>query len=459
MLYAWKNKGTVSGKLIASKAMKVMTFDAASETRLVVLFVLLSGFASGQPQHVLVQGGTLIDGTGHPAQPDVQVLVSGNRIAKIGPVGSFPAPAGTRTIDAGGKTVLPGFFDAHFHIADDVTLVPAFVARGITSARDPGAWMELFEPVKKWQEANGIPAPRLFLCGPHLDGPGPAYPTDSVVILSPIEARLWVQRQVEAGATAIKVYFRLPVESIRATTEEAHRLGVPVTAHLEIVDPRYAVEAGIDGIEHITSLGIALIPPMEAERYRQAILKDNNARRDGRYEMWARIDPESPKAIELARFLAKHGTFVDPNLAVFERQPGDEAEDIETHVKGFRNMMTYVGVLHREGVPIVVGSHSNAPHAPRGLAYHREMELLVEAGMTPMEVLVAATRTGSQFFQRERDLGTIKEGKLADLVIIDGNPLEDIRTTRNVETVIVDGKLVDPAAVLKLTPPTPVKKN
>ena len=425
----------------------------------VLLLLSLSNSALGQTQRLLVEGATIIDGTGHPAQPGMQLLVSGTRIERIGAVGSFAAPPDAKTINAAGKTVLPGFFDAHFHIADDVTLVPAFVARGITSARDPGAWMELFEPVKKWQNEHHVPAPRLFLCGPHLDGPGPAYPTDSVVILSPPEARRLVQKQVGHGATAIKVYFRLPLESIRATSEEAHRLGVPVTAHLEIVDPRDAVEAGIDGIEHITSLGIALIPPMEAERYRQAILKDNNARREGRYRMWAGVDPESPRAIELARFLAKHQTYVDPNLAVFERRPGDEEENIEIQAKGFRNMLAYVGVLHREGVPIVVGSHSNVPHAPRGLAYHREMELLVEAGMTPMEVLVAATRTGARFFQRERDLGTIEEDKLADLVILDGNPLEDIRTTRNVVTVIVDGRELDPAAILKLTPPAPAGKN
>jgi imidazolonepropionase-like amidohydrolase len=87
------------------------------------------------------------------------------------------------------------------------------------------------------------------------------------------------------------------------------------------------------------------------------------------------------------------------------------------------------------------------------------MELLVEAGMTPMQVLVAATRTGARFFRRERDLGTIEEGKLADLVIVDGNPLEDIRKTRNVVSVIVDGRPLDPAEVLKLTPPVAVKKN
>ncbi len=418
-----------------------------------ILACVLAASATGGD--LLIRDATVIDGTGRPALTTTQILIAGERIARIGPDGSFSAPAGAETLDASGKTVLPGYFDAHFHIADDVTLVPEFVARGVTSARDPGAWMELFEPVLDWQRKYGIAAPRLSLAGPHLDGPNPAYPTDSVVILSPEEARRWVRGQVAQGATVIKVYFRLPLESIRATAEEAHALGVPVTAHLEIIDPRAAVEAGLDGLEHITSLGIALIPPMEGERYRQAILKDNNARRDGRYRMWSHIDPESKEAVELARFLAKHEIYVDPTLAVFERRPSDDEPDIEMKAKGFENMLAYVGVLYREGVRIVVGSHSEAPHAPRGLAYHREIELLAEAGMKPMDVLVAATHTGARFFRRERDLGTIAEGKLADLVVLDGDPLADIRETRNVFRVIVNGKLLDPREIRKLPTPQP----
>lgn len=398
-------------------------------------------------QSLLLDGGTLIDGTGAEPVSDAQVLISGDRIARVGPRGSFSVPAGARRIDTSGKFLTPGFVDLHFHMADDLTLVPSFLAHGVTSGRDPGAWMELFEPLRAWQANNKMPGPRLFLCGPHLDGIGPAYPTDSVVILSPEEARRWVRGQVQAGATAIKVYFRLPLESIRAAADEAHRLRVPVTAHLEIVDARDAIDVGLDGIEHITSLGTALVPPMQAEIYRQKILKDNKARSDGRYQMWATIDPESDRARALAKLLAERRIFVDPNLAVFERRPNPKDPLSDIKVRATENMKRYVGVLHRAGVPIVVGSHSNVPYAERGWAYQREMETLVEAGLTPMETLVAATKIGAQFLYRENDLGTIAQGKLADIVVLEKDPLADIANTRSVAKVIVGGQIIDPAEV------------
>jgi imidazolonepropionase-like amidohydrolase len=417
-------------------------------------FLLLLGVAVGPlpaQQPLLLDGGRLIDGTGRTPVDDVQILITGNRITRIGPRGSFQAPAGVQRIDTSAKTLLPGFVDLHFHIADDPTLVPLFLANGVTAARDPGAWMELFEPVRRWEHENNIPAPRLFLCGPHLDGPNPAYPKDSVVILSPEEARLLVRREVGRGATAIKVYYRLPLESIRAAADEAHRLRVPVTAHLEIINVRDAVEAGLDGVEHITSLGLALIPPREAEEYRQQVLADNDARREGRYRVWASIDPHSQQAAGLARFLAERKVFVDPNLAVFERRPDPQDENSAMKVLATTHMKEYVGVLYRAGVRIVVGSHSDVPYAPRGLAYHRELETLVEAGLTPGEVLVAATKTGAQFLAREDELGTVEQGKLADILVLDRNPLEDIQNTRSISTVIVDGRVLDPQKI----PPLP----
>jgi imidazolonepropionase-like amidohydrolase len=417
----------------------------------VVILLWLAGGSSPGQQPILLDGGRLIDGTGRAPVENVQILIAGNRIARVGARGSFEIPAAVRRIDTTGKTLLPGFVDLHFHIADDPSLVPLFLAQGITSARDPGAWMELFEPVKRWQQDNGMPGPRLFLCGPHLDGPNPAYPKDSVVILSPEEARLSVRRQVARGATAIKVYFRLPLESIRAAADEAHRLRIPVTAHLEIIDARDAVEAGIDGVEHITSLGLALAPSMEAEKYRQQVLADNNARRQGRYDMWASIDPQSDRATELARFLAERKVFVDPNLAVFERRADASDEHSAVKVLATKHMKEYVGVLHRAGVRIVAGSHSNVDYAPRGFAYHRELETLVEAGLTPMEVLVAATRSGAQFLHREDELGTVEEGKLADVLVLDKDPLANIQNTRSISLVIVDGKLIDPNKI----PPLP----
>ena len=395
------------------------------------------------PALTVILADRLFDGTGQPVIVEAQLLIRDNRIENVGQVGAFAIPPEAHKIDARGKTLLPGFVDLHFHMEGRPQWAKQFLANGITSVRDPGAWMEHFESLIQWQRENKIAGPRLFLCGPHLDGPGPAYPEDSVVILSPDEARLQTRRQIEQGATAIKVYFRLPLDCIKAVTEEAHRLKVPVTAHLEIINPLEAIEAGLDGIEHITSLGLALVPPMQGEKYRQAVLKDNNARRLGRYEMWASVDLDGTAAHRLLQFLAARRTFIDPNLAVFEKRPGDSGEQMEMQARGWENMKRFTGMIHRAGGRLVVGSHSDVPHAEFGFAYQRELELLVEAGLTPLEALVAATKVGAEFLQRSKDLGTLEKGKLADIIAVDGNPLDNISAVRKVSLVIVDGVLID----------------
>jgi imidazolonepropionase-like amidohydrolase len=391
----------------------------------------------------VIHADRLIDGTGSPPILDAQILIRDDRILKVGKVGSFAVPSEARRVDASGKTLLPGFVDLHFHMEGHPQWARQFLANGITSVRDPGAWMEYFEPLKQWQRDNHIPGPRLFLCGPHLDGPGPAYPKDSVVMLSADEARLQTRRQIQQGATAIKVYFRLPLNCIKAVTEEAHRLNVPVTAHLEVINPIDAIEAGLDGIEHITSLGLALVPAIEGEKYRQAVLKDNGARQLGRYQMWAAVDVNGSAARHLLEFLAVHKTFIDPNLAVFERRPGDSGEQMEVQAQGWENMKRFTGLIHQAGGRIVVGSHSQVPHAEFGFAYQRELELLVEAGLTPLQALVAATKVGAEFLGRSQDLGTVEAGKLADIIAVEGNPLDNISVTRKVTLVMVNGVLID----------------
>jgi imidazolonepropionase-like amidohydrolase len=122
----------------------------------------------------------------------------------------------------------------------------------------------------------------------------------------------------------------------------------------------------------------------------------------------------------------------------------------ESEARAWQNMRDYVGVLHRAGVPIVVGSHSSVPFAERGMAYHRELETLVEAGLSPMDALVAAGQTGARFLRSDH-VGEIAEGKLADLVVLDANPLEDIRNARKVHRVIVNGQVIDPATIPPLT--------
>ena len=383
---------------------------------------------------IAIVGATLIDGTGGPVITDSTVVIRGERIVAVGKRAEVKVPAGAEVVEARGLTLVPGLIDSHFHIDGDDPLPALYLSHGVTSVRDPGQWIEAYDAARR----ASAPVPRLFLCGPHLDSPPPAYPTDSYIVRDAEETRLAVNRFVDGGASAIKVYFRLPLALIRVAIETAHARGVPVMGHLEIVDARDAIRVGIDGIEHATSFGTALLPLRDAEKYRQSVLASNDARREGRYQVWNAIDLSTPQAAALFKLIVDRGVVVSPTLAVFERQRGDK-DTTEVHVHGFKQMEAFVGLANKAGAKIVVGSHSDVPHAKRGWAYQRELELLVESGLTPMEAIVAGTLENARYFHISDRLGSIETGKLADLVLVDGDPLKDISNMRHIKRVMLNG--------------------
>ena len=181
-----------------------------------------------------------------------------------------------------------------------------------------------------------------------------------------------------------------------------------------------------------------MLPARDAEKYRQAVLADNAARREGRYEVWNKADLDGPRARAVISLLAGRGTFLSPTLAVFERRAGDK-DTTDVHVNGFKNMQEFTVRAWRAGVRVVVGSHSAVPHAERGWAYQRELELLVEAGLTPMEAIVSGTSRNARFFRVEERLGSVEPGKLADLQLVEGDPLANISAMRNVRRVMLGG--------------------
>jgi imidazolonepropionase-like amidohydrolase len=386
---------------------------------------------------IAIVGATLIDGRGGPAISDSVVVIRDERIAAVGERSTVKVPQGAEVFEAKGLTLLPGLIDAHFHIDGDDPLPALYLSHGITSLRDPGQWIEAYDVARK----GLAPIPRLFLCGPHLDSPPPAYPLDSYVVRDAEETRLAVNRFADDGASAIKVYYRLPLSLIRVAIETAHARGIPVMGHLEIVDARDAIRAGIDGIEHATSFGTALLPLRDAEKYRQSVLADNNARREGRYQVWNSINFDTSQARDLFKLIVDRGVFVSPTLAVFDRQQGDK-DTTEMHIHGFKQMETFVRLAQQAGAKIVVGSHSDVPHAKRGWAYQRELELLVESGLTPMQALVAGTLQNARYFRIDDRLGTIETGKVADLVIVEGDPLKNIGNMRQVKRVMLNGNWV-----------------
>ncbi len=388
--------------------------------------------------HILaIVDATLIDGRGGSPVVDAIVIVRGERIVAVGKRGSVSIPSGAEVVDAQGLTLLPGLIDSHFHIDGDDSLPALYLTHGITSVRDPGQWIEAYDAARK----AAAPVPRLFLCGPHLDSPPAAYPNDSFIVRDAEETRLAVNRFADDGASAIKVYFRLPLALITVAIETAHARGLPVTSHLEIVDATDVIRAGIDGVEHATSFGTALLPLRDAEKYRQAVLADNNARREGRYQVWGMIDLNTARARSVFDLIVKHGTFVSPTLAVFERQTGDK-DTTEMHVRAFKQMEAFVGRAYRAGAHVVVGSHSDVPHARRGWAYQRELELLVESGLTPMQAIVGGTMENARFFHIADRLGSVEPGKLADLVLVEGDPLKNISDMRRVRRVMLNGRWI-----------------
>ena len=391
-----------------------------------------------QGEHVVaLVGATLIDGHGGEPVKNATVIVRNSIIEYAGREEEGAIPDGAEVIDVKGLTLLPGLIDAHYHNGFNTTMPSLFLKRGITAVRDPGAWMDFYDSAR----LSGRPIPRLFLTGPHIDMYPPAYPDNSYLVKDPEEGRLAVELFASQGATAVKVYFRLSIGIIREICETAHAHGIPVTGHLETANARDAINAGLDGIEHITSFGTCLLPPREVEAYKQLVTADNHARERGRYEAWASLTLDNNPAVDsLVVFLSRKGTFVCPTLGVFERQP-DRGDSIE--VRGFANMLRFTGMAHEGGARIVVGSHTWVPYAETGYSYFREMELFQQAGMTPLEIIRAATIENARFLRIDERLGSIERGKLADLILVEGDPLTDISAMRNVRRVMLNGAWIE----------------
>ena len=385
---------------------------------------------------IALTGATLIDGRGGEPIRNALVIVMNDLIHYAGHAEGTDIPGDAEVVDLKGLTMLPGLIDAHYHNDYSKVMPPLFLSKGITSVRDPGAWMDFYDSVRM----EGKPIPRLFLTGPHIDMYPPAYPGNSYLVKDPEEGRLAVSLFASQGATAIKVYFRLSIDIIREICEAAHEEGIPVTAHLEITNARDAINAGLDGIEHITSFGTCLLPSRDVERYKQAVMADNDARKNGRYEAWNSIEmSNNPSVDSLVSFLAEKQTFITPTLAIFEKQSHDSDT---VQVNGFLNMLRFTGLAHKGGARIVVGSHTWVPYADTGFAYFREMELLQDAGMKPMEVIRAATIHNAEFLRIHERVGTIEKGKLADLMLVEGDPLTNINVMRNVKRVMLNGAWV-----------------
>jgi imidazolonepropionase-like amidohydrolase len=383
-------------------------------------------------------GGRLIDGQGGKPIENAVVVIRGSQIVAVGSKGSTEVPAKATRIDVSGLSVVPGLLDSHFHSVNELDVPRRFLSHGVTAFRDPGHPFRFYQAVKQ----TGEPMPRVFLTGAHLDSYPPIWPQQAAIIKNAAHARQIVNEHIDRGASAIKIYFRLPIELYEPVCATAHQRGVPVTAHLELIDADDAIRAGLDGVEHVTSLGTALADPQVARDFKETVSENPDMRRDYRYRLWAGLDLErSARVKPLLELLVERKVVMSPTLAVFERRAGDK-DVTEMHVRGFEKMLRFVGMCHEEGVTIVAGSHTWVPHAKSGWAYQRELELLVEAGLEPLDAIKAGTVNNARFFRAEDRLGSIRPGKAADMVFVEGDPAQDIMAMYNVRRVMFNGRWI-----------------
>jgi imidazolonepropionase-like amidohydrolase len=435
MKYLVKSSRSVAGIIMFFVAIIFFGHDSiAQKTARIIREVNWHEIKKGTATYAII-GARIIDGNGGEPIENGVVIVSNGIITAVGTRETVKIPASAITVDATGLSLLPGFIDAHFHIDGMDDLPGMFLQHGVTSVRDPGAWMETYDSARRMPS----PQPRMFLAGPHIDMFPPAYPSDAYVVRDAAEAVTQVNRAADQGASMIKAYFRLPPSIIREVCIAAHKRGIPVSAHLETTEAMEAIDAGLDGIEHITSFGLTLIDKREGEKFRQKVLADNNARKEGRYQVWSKINIKGRMADSLTTFLLRKKTFVDPTLGAFEYRAGEDGKTDSAKMNGFANMKAMTGVLANKNVRIVLGSHSMIKYAEKGWAYQREMELFAESGISNSRIIVAATIENARFFRIQDRIGSIGKGKIADLVLVKGNPLENISDARNVVKVMLNG--------------------
>jgi imidazolonepropionase-like amidohydrolase len=399
-----------------------------------------------------IVGATLIDGTGATPVPDSAVVIHDGRIVAVGPRSQVKIPKRAHLVEAQGKFILPGLWDMHAHF-EQVEWGPIYLAAGVTTVRDCGNEFEFITAVRDAiAQGRGL-GPRLLLAG-IVDGTAPMA-IGVARVDTPEQARFWTDKYHAAGFQQMKIYSSVKLEEIKAVADEAHRLGMTVTGHVPNGLTAYqAIEAGQDQINHILYISDIMRAPLP-----------ENATRAERRNAAANLDLNSAEAQKALAFLKDHYTVVDPTMALFELftatsakppasfEPGvskipselaQQITDIEPPnensaigEKIFEKDLAIVGALHRAGIPVVAGTDQAVP----GHSLHREIELYVQAGFTPMEAIQAATIVPARVMGLDKELGTVQKGKRGDLILINGDPLADIRNTRNVEYVITNGAM------------------
>ena len=452
-----------------------------------LLALIVSTMVQAESPWLAIVGGTVIDGSGQPPRPHTTVLINGERIAAVGPAGDIDVPSEARIVDAAGKWVIPGLIDAHVHffqsgglytrpdLIDLRAIAPfkeqieqvreqlpetfaRYIASGVTSVIDGGGPFWTFD-VRALAER--IPrAPRVAATGPILANAPPPLLQElddppMLAVVSAESAREAVARLMPYKPDMIKIWLvqsDRPLDQemawVRAVTAAARAAGLPVLAYTkELALAHVLVAAGADVVVHsISDLPIdgILLNAMKQnnvvsvstlavdESYRQVFNGQNSV-----LEIERRLgDPAALASLSRPSMLPLDGPAALPILPAL---PADSSDVAAANLRR----------LHGYGIAVAAGSDAGNIGMLHGPALHRELELMVAAGLTPMQALVAATRGGAIAMHRQSELGSLNAGKLADVVVLDDDPLRDISNTQKIRHVVKNGLVFDPEEIVR----------
>jgi imidazolonepropionase-like amidohydrolase len=413
---------------------------------------------------LLIRNARLFDPRDLSVTPDMSVLIRGERIVRVGSDAGVETPDDAQVIDAAGRFLMPGLWDNHQHFGD--TDGPLDLANGITSARDMANDLDAFPKRVARFDAGTELGPRVWKSG-IIDGAGPFAGPTKMLIGSASDALKEVDWYADHGYGQIKIYSSVKPELVRVIADEAHARGLRVSGHVPaFMNAQQFVEAGADEIQHLNFIVLNFLF--------DTIKDTRNMTRFSAVAAHAReFGPDNPKVRDFIVFLQRHHTVLDPTMNVFDAFfSGDPAaltpglEDIAprfppqvrramrsgalvvpqgeeaAYREAFPAMLRLLKALYDAGVTIVPGTDSLA-----GYGLHHELELYVRAGIPPAEVLRMATLTSAHVIGADFSRGVIAPGKLADMILVDGDPSTDIADIHKVATVIKGGKIYRPAGI------------
>lgn len=425
----------------------------------------------------------LFDGTGAPLQRDVNLAVSKGRLVSISGGTDIRETRTTRVVDGRGKYLIPGLWDAHVHVGGDPSYLTLLVANGVTALRDMEGSLAVDQDWRHRIAEQSMIGPQIFASGPILDGPQPVWPT-SRAISNPEQAKQVVDELSQEKADFLKVYSLLPRAAYFALAEEANRVGIRFAGHVPFsVTVSEAVAAGQASIEHVGDIWFSC--SSEEEKLRRELLdavssmQANPAKLSHVYFATQVAAAKSfgwKKATLLFSSLAQHKTFVVPTLVVLKtfcgradtqddslryvplevrREWGRSVAscsplDTEENEGYFLLSLSLVHTMWTSGVKIAAGTDAPEPFVVPGFSIHEELELLARAGLPTSEVLRIATQGSAELVGASETMGTIAVGKRADFLLLNANPLEDIRNTRRIDTVVAGGEFLSPVSLQTL---------